>query len=165
MTITGNVHRKIVRENRFSSEFGLTFDSCTGLCDIGFSGQNKTYKISFSSGKIFDNENRYCGSYLPDTQVNVETNFSGRAYDYSINADQIVRSGLKEDFYAERFFVNLTGGTLEASIVIKSEKRKTPPSGGETLNFSQSPAPRAWNCRNCQNPSSPRPVFCWYPPR
>ena len=122
MTITGNVHRKIVRENRFSSEFGLTFDSCTGLCDIGFSGQNKTYKISFSSGKIFDNENRYCGSYLPDTQVNVETNFSGRAYDYSINADQIVRSGLKEDFYAERFFVNLTGGTLEASIVIKSEK-------------------------------------------
>lgn len=122
MTITGNVHRKIVRENRFSSEFGLTFDSCTGLCDIGFSGQNKTYKISFSSGKIFDNEKRYCGSYLPDTQVNVQTNFSGKAYDYSINADQIVRSGLKEDFYAERFFVNLTGGTLEASIVIKSEK-------------------------------------------
>ena len=122
MTITGNVHRKIVRENRFSSEFGLTFDSCTGLCDIGFSGQNKTYKISFSSGKIFDNENRYCGSYLPDTQVNVETNFSGRAYDYSINGDQIVRSGLKDDFHAERFFVNLTGGSLEASIIIKSEK-------------------------------------------
>ena len=122
MTITGNLHRKIVRENRFSSEFGLAFDSCTGLCDIGFSGQNKTYKISFSSGKIFDNENRYCGSYLPDTQVNVETNFSGKAYDYSINGDQIVRSGLKEDFYAERFFVNLTGGSLEASIVIKSEK-------------------------------------------
>ena len=62
MTITGNVHRKIVRENIFSSEFGLAFDYCTGSCDIGFSGQNKTYKISFSSGKIFDNENRYCGN-------------------------------------------------------------------------------------------------------
>ena len=122
MIISSNTFRRVLRENRFSADFGLSFDSCTGVCDIGFSGQNKTYKISFSSGKIFDNENRYCGSYLPDTQVNVETNFSGRAYDYSINADQIVRSGLKEDFYAERFFVNLTGGTLEASIVIKSEK-------------------------------------------
>jgi len=122
MTITGNVHRKILRENKFSSEFGLSFDSCTGLCNIGFSGETKIYKISFSSGKIFDNENRYCGSYLPDTQVNIETNFSGRAYDYSINGDQIVRSGLKDDFYAERFFINLTGGSLEASIIIKSEK-------------------------------------------
>ena len=122
MTITGNVHRKILRENKFSSELGLSFDSCTGLCDIGFSGESQIYKISFSSGKIFDNENRYCGSYLPDTQVNIETNFSGRAYDYSINGDQIVRSGLKDDFYAERFFINLTGGSLEASVIIKSEK-------------------------------------------
>lgn len=122
MIISGNTYRTVLRENRFSNELGLIFNSTTGICDIGFSGQNKIYKISFISGKIFDNENRYCGSYLPNTQVNIQTNFSGAAYDYSINGDQIVRSGLKENFYAEKFFVNLTGCVLDSSIVIKSEK-------------------------------------------
>lgn len=122
MIISGNTFRSVLRENRFSAEFGLSFDNCTGVCDIGFSGQSKTYKISFISGKIIDNENRYCGSYIPDNQVNITTNFSGAAYDYAINGDQIVRSGLKENFYAERFFINLTGCTLDSSISISSEK-------------------------------------------
>ena len=122
MIISGNTFRSLLRENRFSADFGLSFNSCTGVCDIGFSGQSKTYKLSFVSGKIFDNESRYCGSYLPSTQVNINTNFSGTAYDYSINSDQIVRSGAKNDFYAERFFVNLTGCVLDASIEIRSQK-------------------------------------------
>lgn len=122
MIITGNTFRSVLRENRFSADFGLSFDTCTGVCDIGFSGQNKTYKLSFVSGKIFDNENRYCGSYLPDTQVNINTNFSGTAYDYSIDGDQIVKSGSKQDFYAERFFINLTGCVLDSLISISSEK-------------------------------------------
>ena len=75
MIISSNTFRSILRENRFSADFGLSFDSCTGVCDIGFSGQNKTYKISFVSGKILDNEKRYCGSYLPDNQININTNF------------------------------------------------------------------------------------------
>jgi len=122
MIISGNTFRSVLRENRFSADFGLSFDSCTGVCDIGFSGQNKTYKISFVSGKILDNEKRYCGSYLPDNQININTNFSGTAYDYSINGDLIVNSGAKDNFYAERFFVNLTGCVLDSSIQIKSEK-------------------------------------------
>jgi hypothetical protein len=59
---------------------------------------------------------------LPDNQININTNFSGTAYDYSINGDLIVKSGAKDDFYAERFFVNLTGCVLDSSIQIKSEK-------------------------------------------
>jgi hypothetical protein len=122
MIISGNTFRSVLRENRFSTDLGLSFDTCTGVCDIGFSGQSKVYKVSFASGKIFDHESRYCGSYLPDTQVNINTNFSGTAYNYSINSDEIVRSGAKEDFYAERFFVNLSGCVLDASIEIRSDK-------------------------------------------
>lgn len=122
MIISGNTYRSVLRENRFSTDLGLSFNTSTGICDIGFSGQNKAYKLSFVSGKILDNENRYCGSYLPNTQVNINTNFSGAAYDYSINGDQIVRSGLKDDFYAERFFINLTGCILDSLISIRSEK-------------------------------------------
>jgi len=122
MIISGNTFRSVLRENRFSTDLGLSFDTCTGVCDIGFSGQSKVYKVSFVSGKIFDHESRYCGSYLPDTQVNINTNFSGTAYNYSINSDEIVRSGTKDDFYAERFFVNLSGCVLDASIEIRSDK-------------------------------------------
>jgi hypothetical protein len=122
MIISGNTFRSVLRENRFSTDLGLSFDTCTGVCDIGFSGQNKVYKVSFVSGKIFDHQSRYCGSYLPDTQVNINTNFSGTAYNYSINSDEIVRSGTKDDFYAERFFINLSGCVLDASIEIRSDK-------------------------------------------
>ena len=122
MIISGNTNRQILRENKFSINLNLSFNNCTGSSEVGVSGQGLTYKFKFVSGKIFDPENRYFSSYIPDQSINIETNFSGTAYNYSINGSRILNSGFKQNFYAERFYINTTGTTLETSIEIRSQK-------------------------------------------
>jgi hypothetical protein len=122
MTISGNTYRNILRDNKFSAEFGLSFQNCTGVSEFGFSGENKTYKFSFISGKAFDHENRYFSSYLPNSQLNISTNFSGETYDYSIDGDKVLYSGYKQSFFAERFYFKTTGCNIDASLTIKAKK-------------------------------------------
>jgi hypothetical protein len=122
MTISGNTYRNIVRDNKFSAELGLSFQNCTGASEFGFSGESKTYKFSFISGKAFDHENRYFSSYLPNSQLNISTNLSGEAYDYSVDGDRVVYSGYKQNFFAERFYFKTTGCNIDASLTIKAQK-------------------------------------------
>lgn len=122
MIISGNTFRSLLRDNKFSADFDLSFQNCTGISNIGFSGSNKTFLFSFTSGKIFDDQGRYFSSYLPNTRFSLSTNFSGQAYDYSIDANKICFSGLKNDFFVDRFFINTTGCNIDASIFIKGQK-------------------------------------------
>lgn len=122
MIISGNTYRNVLRENKFSCQLDLFFDNCTGVSEFGFSGNGQKYKFSFLSGKIFDHEDRYFYSYIPDTKVSIQTNFSGTAYDYTVDGDKVLYSGLKNDFYAERFYFNTTGCDIDASISITSNK-------------------------------------------
>ena len=122
MTISGNTHRNVVRDNKFSTELSLSFQNCTGVSEFGFSGESKTYKFSFVSGKAFDNESRYFSSYLPNSQLNISTAFSGEAYDYSVDGDKVVYSGYKQSFFAERFYFKTTGCNIDASLTIKGKK-------------------------------------------
>jgi len=122
MIISGNTYRDILKENHFSCQLDLFFDNCTGTSEFGFSGNGQKYKFSFLSGKIFDNEDRYFYSYIPDTKVSIQTNFSGASYDYSVDGDKVLYSGSKSNFYAEKFYFNTTGCDIDASISIASEK-------------------------------------------
>lgn len=122
MIISGNIFRKVLRDNKFSFNFDASFDSCTGVSEMGFSGQGKTFKFSFISGKMYDHEGRYAYSYIPNSQVNIESNFSGVYYDYFINDNRVIFSGSKNDFYAERFYVNTTGANIDSTITIKALK-------------------------------------------
>ena len=122
MIISGNTFRKVLRDNKFSFNFDASFDSCTGVSEMGFSGQGQTYKFSFISGKIYDNDGRYFFSYIPNSQVNIESNFSGSFYDYIVNNDRIIFSGSKSNFYAERFYINTTGATIDSTLTIRANK-------------------------------------------
>jgi len=122
MTISGNTYRNILRDNKFSADLALSFQNCTGISEFGFSGENKTYKFSFISGKVFDHENRYFSSYLPNSQLNILTNFSGEAYDYSVDGDKVLYSGFKQDLFAERFYFKTSGCNVQASFTIKGKK-------------------------------------------
>ena len=122
MIISGNTFRKVLRDNKFSFNFDASFDSCTGVSEMGFSGQGQTYKFSFISGKIYDNDGRYFFSYIPNSQVNIESNFSGSFYDYIVNNDRVIFSGSKSNFYAERFYINTTGATIDSTLTIRANK-------------------------------------------
>ena len=74
MIISGNTFRKVLRDNKFSFDLDASFDSCTGISEIGFSGQSQNFKFSFVSGKVFDHLGRYFYSYIPNSQVNINSN-------------------------------------------------------------------------------------------
>lgn len=122
MIVSGLKYRSLVKNNAFSASFDLTFSNATGSARIGFSGNQKTYGFSFISGRILDNQNRYFSSYLPNDLFSLFTNFSGSAYDYSINNEVVTYSGLKDNFFVDNFFIDPSGVSIDASILIKTQK-------------------------------------------
>jgi hypothetical protein len=122
MIISGLKYRSLVRNNAFSAAFDLSFSNVTGTAQVGFSGQNKTYKFSFISGKVLDDQGRYFYSYVPNQLFSLSTNFSGAAYDYAVNNQVVTYSGSKQDFYVDNFYANATGVNLETSITINTDK-------------------------------------------
>ncbi len=117
-----SVSQKILRENKFSVNLGVSLNNCTGYAEVGFTGDGGAYKFVFASGKIFDNDGRYFSSYLPNELKNIETNFSGTVYDYSIDNFKILKSGSKQDFYVDKFYIDTVGVELDVSIEAKSKK-------------------------------------------
>ena len=91
MIFSGNRYRSLLRDNKFSAEFDLSFSNATGRSEVGFSGDGKRFLFSFISGKIFDNEGRYFYSYVPNKRLTLNTEFSGAAYGYSVD-DEIGRA-------------------------------------------------------------------------
>ena len=122
MIISGNTFRKVLRDNKFSFDLDASFDSCTGISEIGFSGQSQNFKFSFVSGKVFDHQGRYFYSYIPNSQVNINSNFSGSYYDYIVNDNRVIFSGSKSDFYAEKFYINTSGANIDLNLTIKAQK-------------------------------------------
>ena len=122
MIFSGNRYRSLLRDNKFSAEFDLSFSNATGRSEVGFSGDGKRFLFSFISGKIFDNEGRYFYSYVPNKRLTLNTEFSGAAYGYSVDDDRVLFSGLKDSFYVDRLFVNTTGCDVDASISILGNK-------------------------------------------
>jgi hypothetical protein len=122
MIFSGNSYRSVVNQNKFSADLSLSVNCCTGTSEIGFSGQGKTFKFSLVSGKVIDPEGRLCSSYLPNTQFSIYANFSGQSYNYAVNDSYVTYSGLKQDFYAEKFYVNNTGNVLDANVILNTNK-------------------------------------------
>ena len=122
MIFSGNRYRSLLRDNKFSAEFDLSFSNATGRSEVGFSGDGKRFLFSFTSGKAFDHEGRYFYSYVPNKKITLNTEFSGRAYGYSVDDDRVLFSGLKDDFYVDRFFINTTGCNIDASVSIFANK-------------------------------------------
>lgn len=122
MIVSGLKYRNLVRNKAFSCSSDFSFSNVTGVAKFGFSGQNKTFEFNFVSGKMFDPENRYFSSYIPDQTFTISTNFSGAAYNYFLNNEAFVYSGAKQDFYVENFFVDSTGVNVDTSILISTSK-------------------------------------------
>lgn len=122
MIVSGLKYRSLVRNNAFSASFDLSFSNTTGSARIGFSGNEKTYGFSFISGRILDHQNRYFSSYIPNDLFTLFTNFSGSAYDCSINNEVVTYSGLKDNFFVDNFFIDPSGVSIDASVLIRTKK-------------------------------------------
>ncbi len=122
MITSVNTYKSLVRNKGYSAAFDLSFSNATGEAEIGFSGQGSTYKFSFISGKMLDNNGKYFSSYQPDTSFSLSTDFSGASFNYTVDDSVVTYSGSKTDFYVERFYINPTNVSVDNSITIATNK-------------------------------------------
>ncbi len=119
MLFTGENYRSLQERENYSFFFNGNVDNVTGSALFGFSGtgvggSNEIIKFDFKEGRITDPEGRYTYSYLPSGDFEISGNVNKSNYDYFINKERVVESGVKNDFVIDRFFMETTGCALNS---------------------------------------------------
>ena len=122
MLYSGLNYRKIQKRDIFSFKGVFSLNETSGSGLFGFSGENQTFDFKFISGKIIDPESRYVFSYQKNKGVSISGNVSGSFYDYYINDILFCKSGIKNNFNIENFYLNTTSGLVFDSSVYTSVK-------------------------------------------
>lgn len=110
MIYSGLNYRQLQKRNIFSFDSSLSLNSASGSGLFGFSGENKTFNFKFQSGRILDPEDRYVFSYQKNSNFNISGNVSGSFFDYYIDDVLFCKSGVKDDFNIENFYLNVSSG-------------------------------------------------------
>ena len=119
---------KVSAQPYFSLSFlvsDIIFDNITGDAKLGFSGywegQSKSLEFSFSSGKVFDPENRYIYSYLSSNSFSISGDINDNHYQYYINDTPMCFGESKDQNVIENFYVKINNCTMDASVKIYAD--------------------------------------------
>ena len=115
LTFTGTNERRLTKQKKYSFLLeNCSVNNVTGSADFGFKDSSNELKFHFSSGNLFDFNNRNCFSYIKDEKFSISGDISDTHYTYKIN-DRIVAQGqTKTNFNIEKFFINTVSCTLSA---------------------------------------------------
>ena len=126
MIFSGDTYRQIGAAKRLSfSAADIIFNNITGDAKLGFSGywegQSKSLEFSFSSGKVFDPENRYIYSYLSENSFSMSGDINDSHYQYYINDTPMCFGESKDQNVIENFYVKINNCTMDANIKIYAD--------------------------------------------
>lgn len=119
MLFSGYNYRSIFEQTGLSFNLNLSINNVTGSGAFGFSGENNQIQFTFQSGRIFDFQNRYVNSYLPQENIKISGDIEGINYSYYINDTPICFDGIKNNFKVQTFFYNASGCILDSSLILK----------------------------------------------
>jgi hypothetical protein len=117
MIFSGANYRKIQEKNDYNFFLDASISNTTGNAAFGFSGSGEKFTFDFVEGRIIDPSNRYTFSYNSGNfQLSGVVN--DQNYNYFINDETVAFSGVKNNFKADRFFVDCTGCNLNVDNLI-----------------------------------------------
>ena len=119
MLFSGYNYRSVFEQTGLNFDLNLSINNTTGSGAFGFSGEGNQIQFTFQSGKIYDFENRYVNSYLPNTSTRIAGDLENRNYSYYINDAPVCFNGIKNNFKVQRFFYNASGCQIDSSLVLK----------------------------------------------
>lgn len=119
MLFSGYNYRSVFEQTGLNFDLNLSINNTTGSGAFGFSGEGNQIQFTFQSGKIYDFENRYVNSYLPNTSTRIAGDLENRNYSYYINDTPVCFNGIKNNFKVQRFFYNASGCQIDSSLVLK----------------------------------------------
>ena len=119
MLFSGYNYRSVFEQTGLNFDLNLSINNTTGSGAFGFSGEGNQIQFTFQSGKIYDFENRYVNSYLPNTSTRILGDLENGNYSYYINNTPVCFNGIKNDFKVQRFFYTASGCQIDSSLVLK----------------------------------------------
>ena len=119
MLFSGYNYRSVFEQTGLNFDLNLSINNTTGSGAFGFSGEGNQIQFTFQSGKIYDFENRYVNSYIPNTNTRILGDLENGNYSYYINNTPVCFNGIKNDFKVQRFFYNASGCQIDSSLVLK----------------------------------------------
>ena len=119
MLFSGYNYRSIFEQTGLNFNLNISINNVTGSGAFGFSGENKQIQFTFQSGRIFDFENRYINSYIPQQNIKISGDLEGTNYSYYIDDSPICFNGIKNNFKVQRFFYDASNCILNSSLILK----------------------------------------------
>jgi len=119
MLFSGYNYRSVFEQTGLNFDLNLSINNTTGSGAFGFSGEGNQIQFTFQSGKIYDFENRYVNSYIPNTNTRILGDLENGNYSYYINNTPVCFNGIKNDFKVQRFFYTASGCQIDSSLVLK----------------------------------------------
>ena len=120
MIFSGYNYRSIFEQTGLSFDLNISINNLFGSGAFGFSGENNQIKFKFENGKIFDFENRYVYSYLPNQEVNISGDLENTNYSYYINKTPIAFNGVKNNFKIDKFFYESSECVLNSTLKLNA---------------------------------------------
>jgi hypothetical protein len=119
MLFSGYNYRSIFEQTGLSFNLNISINNVTGSGAFGFSGENNQIQFTFESGRIFDFENKYVNSYIPQQSIKISGDLEDKNYSYYINDRPVCFNGIKNKFKVQSFFYNASNCILNSSLVLK----------------------------------------------
>ena len=119
MLITGSNFHLIPQVKQLSFAFSNINLPGTGIAEIGISGSG-IVKFRFANNKIYNESGGFIGVYDSNSNTNISGDLNTGHYSYYIDGDLIVSKLSRSTENYSKFFVNVTGATLNADIYLKS---------------------------------------------
>tara|TARA_Y100001973_G_C5194192_1_gene333065 strand:+ start:123 stop:2669 length:2547 start_codon:yes stop_codon:yes gene_type:complete len=129
MKITGKKTRSVAERSSATFCVSGSINNVTGSGVFGISGATQNLEFGFVSGKIYDPDNKYFGSYTPDRNFAISGNLSGSKYDYYIadeNSNLVFQpinyKGTKTDEKLRGFYLDASGCEMDVSPFIRADR-------------------------------------------
>jgi photosystem II stability/assembly factor-like uncharacterized protein len=119
---SGTIYRSFAAQKDFVFYFNITNSNVSGYSSIGISGDSgKLNLFEFSSGKIFDINNKYIWSYNPREIINISGNISSGYLNYFINDRPVcIFTPVNNNFY-KNFYFSTNNSVIDIDFFIKGQ--------------------------------------------
>lgn len=120
--ITGFKQSISDQTRNFGFQFNTSIDDLTKKVNVGFSGTD-IVNWMFYQGRIYDNQNRFCGSYLRNQQTSISGTIGAFSYDYYINGTPIALGSFKSSGTINYLYANSESGNsvkINSNVVAES---------------------------------------------
>lgn len=118
MNFQGNNYLSLAFQTGISFALDISLNNITGVCNLGFTGNEKSINFEFNKGRILDPEKRFVSFYKENEIINLSGNISQSDYSYYINDNLICSNGKKSSHLITGYYINLTNCSAESNIKI-----------------------------------------------